>query len=101
MFKPAVVIVCAAALTACSSTQKVAQFSPIGQQKDGFTLEQVKLICEGKAEAEMEAAGREYAYGGLIGAMNRQNAREFKYNSVMKSCAAEHGYAISYIEVPK
>ena len=54
-----------------------------------------------KAEAEMEAAGREYAYGGLIGAMNRANARESKYGSVMKSCAAEYGYAISYIEIPK
>ena len=101
MLKPLTLLSCAIVLTACSSTQKIAQFSPIGKQKEGYTLEQVKLICEGKAEAEMESAGREYAYGGLIGAMNRADAREFKYNSVMKSCAAEYGYAISYIEVPK
>ena len=101
MLKTAIVVTCLVALSACSSTQKVAQFNPIGKQKEGYTLEQVKLICEGKAEAEMEAAGREYAYGGLIGAMNRANARESKYGSVMKSCAAEYGDAISYIEVPK
>ncbi|MEC9076557.1 MAG: hypothetical protein VX907_01355 [Pseudomonadota bacterium] len=101
MIRVVAVIACAETLTACSSTQKIAQFSPISQQKEGFTLEQVKLICKGKAEAEMEAAGRGYAYGGLIGAMNHANAREFKYYSVMKSRAAEYGYAISYIEVPK
>ena len=101
MIRAATVIACAVTLTACSSIKKIAQFSPIGLQKERFTLEQVKLICEGKAEVEMEAAGREYAYGGLISAMNRANADEFKYNSVMKSCAAEYGYAISYIKVPK
>jgi hypothetical protein len=101
MFKPVIVLACIATLSACSSTQKVAQFTPIGKQKEGYTLEQVKAVCEGKAAAEMEGAGREYTYGGLAGAIAKGNAREAKYNAVMKSCAAEHGFAISYIEVPK
>lgn len=101
MIKSIVLLGCTLALAACSSTQKVAQFNPVGIQKEGHTLEQIKLICEGKAEAEMEGAGREYTYGGLAGAIAKGNAREAKFNAVMKSCAAEYGYAITYIEVPK